>query len=66
MIVTCFHVGMPLRVRQVSEHWATEILRANEEFKVFTPLVLPHRIHDMNLKVSQNQPEKLGKCGDVP
>ena len=34
VIVTCFHVGMPLRVRQVSEHWAIEILRANEEFKV--------------------------------
>ena len=38
VIVPCFHVGMHLRVRQVSEHWATEILRANEEFKGFTPL----------------------------
>ena len=58
MIVTCFHVGMPLRVCQVSEHWATEILRANEEFKGFTPLVLPQAIHDM--KVSQDQPQKIG------
>ena len=49
---------MPLRVRQVSEHWATEILRANEEFKGFTSLVLPHGIHDM--KVSQNQPPNIG------
>jgi len=58
VIVTCSHVGMPLRVRQVSEHWATEILRANEEFKGFTPLVLPQAIHDM--KVSQDQPQKIG------
>ena len=49
---------MPLRVCQVSEHWATEILRANEEFKGFTPLVLPQAIHDM--KVSQDQPQKIG------